>query len=165
MNNSYIDCFQVVVNGKNIRSNMLDIRDSLAYCPQDDPLFELITLEEHIKYYAAIKGVAPQNLDAVVHFYVSRLKLEEHRKKIPKNLSGGTKRKLSYIMSVLGSPRLVLMDEPSTGMDPQSKRFLWDTISSSFSKTDKGAILTTHYMEEADALCDRVGIMVNGQLQ
>ncbi|CAG2238617.1 ABCA5 [Mytilus edulis] len=66
---------------------------------------------------------------------------------------------------MLGQPKVVLMDEPSTGMDPQSKRFLWDTISSSFSGTERGAILTTHYMEEADALCTRVAIMVNGKLE
>ncbi|XP_035824811.1 ATP-binding cassette sub-family A member 5 [Aplysia californica] len=158
-------CGKVVIGGHNIRSNMLSLLESLGYCPQHDALWELITLEEHIKCFAAIKGVAPQHLDSVTDFYISSLKLEEHRKKKAKKLSGGTKRKLSYIMSILGSPRLVLMDEPSTGMDPQSKRFLWDTISSSFQNTNKGAILTTHYMEEADALCSRVGIMVNGQLQ
>ena len=61
---------------------------------------------------------------------------------------------------------MVLLDEPSTGMDPQSKRFLWDTISAAFTEDGgRGAVLTTHYMEEADALCSRVAIMVNGQLQ
>ena len=73
---------------------------------------------------------------------------------------------LSYAISLLGSPTIVLLDEPSTGMDPQSKRFLWDTISAAFPPTSRrGAILTTHYMEEADALCSRVAIMVNGQLE
>lgn len=72
---------------------------------------------------------------------------------------------LSYCISMLGKPSIVLLDEPSTGMDPQSKRFLWDTISSSFENTDRGAILTTHYMEEADALCSRIAIMVNGKME
>lgn len=60
---------------------------------------------------------------------------------------------------------MVLMDEPSTGMDPKSKRFLWDTISAAFDNDRRGAILTTHYMDEADALCSRVAIMVNGQIE
>ncbi|KAH9494888.1 ATP-binding cassette sub- A member 5 [Bulinus truncatus] len=157
-------CGKVIVSNYNVRSHMLSVLEFLGYCPQHDALWENITLEEHIRCFAAIKGVDPKHLDAVVDFYVSSLKLHDHKKKLAKKLSGGTKRKLSYIISILGSPRLVLLDEPSTGMDPQSKRFLWDTISASFKKTDKGAILTTHYMEEADALCDRVGIMVNGQL-
>ena len=67
-------------------------------------------------------------------------------------------------MAMLGDPRIVLLDEPSSGMDPQSKRFVWDTILASF-KGDRGAIMTTHSMEEAAALCSRVGIMVNGELR
>uniref|UniRef100_A0A0U9HSF2 Putative ABCA protein n=1 Tax=Chrysomela populi TaxID=154003 RepID=A0A0U9HSF2_CHRPP len=67
-------------------------------------------------------------------------------------------------MAMVGSPKVVLLDEPSTGMDPRSKRFLWDTILASF-QGSRGAILTTHSMEEADALCSRVGIMVKGELR
>lgn len=73
---------------------------------------------------------------------------------------------LSYAISMLGKSRIVLLDEPSTGMDPQSKRFLWDTICSTFPQGgDRGALLTTHSMEEADALCTKVGIMVRGALR
>ena len=68
-------------------------------------------------------------------------------------------------MSLMGWPKLVLLDEPSTGLDPSSKRFLWDTIQASFSGYERAAILTTHYMEEADALCSRIGIMVNGAIE
>ena len=68
-------------------------------------------------------------------------------------------------MSMLGDLKVVLMDEPSTGLDPVSKRFLWDMISESFIGRQRGAVLTTHYMEEADALCTHVAIMVKGRLQ
>jgi len=68
-------------------------------------------------------------------------------------------------LALMGWPRLVLLDEPSTGLDPSSKRFLWDTIRASFNGHQRSAILTTHYMEEADALCNRIGIMVNGALE
>merc|ERR1712126_79699 len=74
------------------------------------------------------------------------------------------KRKLSYAMAMVGDPKIVLMDEPSTGMGPQSKRFVWDCIQESF-KDNRGAILTTHSMEEADAICSRIGIMVDGELK
>jgi len=66
---------------------------------------------------------------------------------------------------MMGNPKVVLLDEPSTGMDPQSKRIFWDAISHSIEGSGRGAILTTHYMEEADALCNRIGIMINGQLE
>ncbi|GFS20493.1 ATP-binding cassette sub-family A member [Elysia marginata] len=156
---------RVVVSGNNVRANAHSVLETLGYCPQHDALWETITLEEHVRCFAALKGIHPSQLEEVIDFYINNLKLQEHRKKASKKLSGGTKRKLSYIMSILGSPQLVLMDEPSTGMDPQSKRFLWDTINASFKNTSRGAVLTTHYMEEADALCDRVGIMVNGTLE
>lgn len=68
-------------------------------------------------------------------------------------------------MAMLGEPSIVLLDEPSTGMDPQSKRLFWDAINQCFKDSHQGAILTTHYMEEADALCHRIGIMINGQLE
>lgn len=92
------------------------------------------------------------------------LQIHEHANKQTQECSGGTRRKLSYAMAMIGGPKVVLMDEPSTGMDPRSKRFLWDTILASF-RGGRGAILTTHSMEEADALCSRVGIMVKGELR
>ncbi|XP_059141174.1 cholesterol transporter ABCA5-like [Physella acuta] len=158
-------CGQVIVNGHNIRSHMLSVMACLGYCPQHDALWETITLKEHLEFYAAVKGVSSKHIGKVVNYYLENMNLRQHRNKQALTLSGGTKRKLSYLLSILGSPQLVLLDEPSTGMDPQSKRFLWNTISADFKNTNRGAILTTHYMEEADALCGRVGIMVNGQLE
>lgn len=100
----------------------------------------------------------------LINTYLHGLHISEHANKLTKEISGGTKRKLSYAIAMLGAPKVVLLDEPSTGMDPKSKRFLWDTILASFQGT-RGAILTTHSMEEADALCSRVGIMVKGELR
>ncbi|KAG0725814.1 ATP-binding cassette sub-family A member 5 [Chionoecetes opilio] len=100
----------------------------------------------------------------LVDTYVKGLEIEEHRDKKTKECSGGTKRKLSYILSMLGRPRVVLLDEPSTGMDPKSKRFLWNSILSSF-RDERSAILTTHSMEEADALCSSIGILVRGTMR
>ena len=128
----------------------------------------------------------------VIDLYLRGLQIESHASKYAKDCSGGTRRKLSYAMSMLGRPAIVLLDEPSTGMDPQSKRFLWNTISASFQvdslvlffflkfffglplisiwililmQGERGAILTTHSMEEADALCSRLGIMVKGEMR
>ncbi|XP_076072509.1 cholesterol transporter ABCA5-like isoform X3 [Mytilus galloprovincialis] len=156
---------KVHVGGHDVRSSMSEAFKVLGYCPQHDALWDLVQLDDHLRAYAAIRGIPKKDIENVINYYIKELKLEDHAGKMAKKLSGGTKRKLSYIISMLGQPKVVLMDEPSTGMDPQSKRFLWDTISSSFSGTERGAILTTHYMEEADALCTRVAIMVNGKLE
>lgn len=154
----------VVLGGHNVTPSSRDAFQMLGYCPQHDALWKNVTVREHLECYAAIRGVPKQDVGRIVDLYMTGLQIQEHSNKNADECSGGTRRKLSFAMAMVGSPRLVLLDEPSTGMDPRSKRFLWDTILSSF-QGKKGAILTTHSMEEADALCSRVGIMVKGGLR
>ncbi|XP_052830945.1 cholesterol transporter ABCA5 [Octopus bimaculoides] len=137
----------------------------IGFCPQHDALFPLSTLREQIQCYAEIRGICKEDINTIVDYYLETMNIKEHANNYTSKLSGGTKRKTSYIMSMIGNPHFVLFDEPSTGMDPKSKRFMWDIISSNFQDSSKGAILTTHYMEEADTLCSRVAIIVNGRVQ
>ncbi|KAJ3650608.1 hypothetical protein Zmor_016696 [Zophobas morio] len=155
---------RVQIGGENITSNMNDAFQLLGYCPQHDALWKNITVREHLECYAAIRGVPFGDIPKIVNLYLSGLQIHEHADKQAQQCSGGTRRKLSFAMAMVGNPKVVLLDEPSTGMDPRSKRFLWDTILASF-QGSRGAILTTHSMEEADALCSRVGIMVKGELR
>lgn len=85
---------------------------------------------------------------------------------LSKELSGGNKRKLSVAIAMLGNPPVIFLDEPSTGMDPQARRFMWTVVSNiSTARKQCSVILTTHSMEEAEALCTKMGIMVNGELK
>jgi len=154
----------IKIGKHDIESNSSEGFQYLGYCPQFDAVWRKITVREHLETYAAIRGVATKDIKRLTQNIMEGLRIAEHADKRAEKCSGGTKRKLSYGMAMLGDPKIVLMDEPSTGMDPQSKRFVWDTILASF-KGDRGAILTTHSMEEADALCSRVGIMVKGELR
>lgn len=91
------------------------------------------------------------------------MNLEEHRKKLAGALSGGNKRKLSVAMCVIGNPPIILLDEPSAGMDPEARRFMWSVVARISQQRKKSAvILTTHSMEEAEALSTKMGIMVKG---
>lgn len=155
---------QVRIGGHNIQAERRRAFATLGYCPQHDALWKNITVREHLELYAAIRGVPRNKIGAVCSTYLRGLHIEEHAGRQTQHCSGGTRRKLSYAMAMVGAPRVVLLDEPSTGMDPKSKRFLWDTILASF-QGGRGAVLTTHSMEEADALCSRVGIMVKGELR
>lgn len=155
---------RVQIGGENITSNLSNAFKLLGYCPQHDAQWKNITVREHLECYAAIRGVPYNHISKVVNLYMSGLQIHEHGNKLAEHCSGGTRRKLSFAMAMVGNPKVVLLDEPSTGMDPRSKRFLWDTILASF-QGSRGAILTTHSMEEADALCSRVGIMVKGELR
>ncbi|CAK9823283.1 Cholesterol transporter ABCA5 [Anthophora retusa] len=155
---------RVQIGGHNINSNMTEAFRQMGYCPQHDAQWKNITVREHLECYAAIRGVPWGDIGRIVDLYLTGLQIHEHSDKQAQECSGGTRRKLSFAMAMIGGPKVVLMDEPSTGMDPRSKRFLWDTILASF-QGGRGAILTTHSMEEADALCSRVGIMVKGELR
>nr|XP_049698966.1 cholesterol transporter ABCA5 [Helicoverpa armigera] len=154
----------VMLGSQNIDDSQASAFMMLGYCPQHDALWKNVTIREHIECYAAIRGVSKADTPRIVDAYLNGLQIMEHAGKNAEECSGGTRRKLSFALAMVGSPRVVLLDEPSTGMDPRSKRFLWDTILASF-QGKKGAILTTHSMEEADALCSRVGIMVKGGLR
>ncbi|XP_068227005.1 cholesterol transporter ABCA5-like [Palaemon carinicauda] len=155
---------QVRICGTDVTSSLSEVFSNLGYCPQHDSLWKNITVAEHIACFASVRGVQKNQVKLLTELYLKGLEIMEHKSKKSKNCSGGTKRKLSYILSMIGKPQVVLLDEPSTGMDPQSKRFLWNSILASF-KGQRSAILTTHSMEEADALCSRIGILVRGGLR
>ncbi|XP_061088077.1 ATP-binding cassette sub-family A member 5 isoform X2 [Conger conger] len=140
-------------------------QERLGYCPQTSPLWPRITVLEHLEIYAHVKGLHPQDVPDIIKRVVSALELREHLHKRAKSLSAGIKRKLCFALSMLGNPQIVLLDEPSAGMDPKSKQRMWRAIRSAFKTGQRGAVLTTHYMEEAEAVCDRVAIIVSGRLR
>lgn len=152
--------------GHDIRLHPKAARQHIGYCPQFDALLEFLTVREHLQLYARIKSVPEINLNDVVDEKLTEFDLWRHAYKPSYSLSGGNKRKLSVAIAMIGNPPIVILDEPSTGMDPIAKRFMWDVISRLSTRRGKTAvILTTHSMNEAQALCTRIGIMVGGQLR
>ncbi|KAK4412941.1 ABC transporter A family member 1 [Sesamum alatum] len=152
--------------GRDIRSDPKAARHHIGYCPQFDALLEFVTVREHLDLYARIKGVEEYQLDRVVTEKLVEFDLLKHADKPAYALSGGNKRKLSVAIAMIGDPPVIILDEPSTGMDPIAKRFMWEVISRLSTRQGKTAvILTTHSMNEAQALCTRIGIMVGGKLR
>ena len=120
-------------------------------------------MEEHLQYYARIKGIPEGLRKRMVERQLKVLNLGNHREKTAKTLSGGNKRKLSVAIALIGNPPIVLMDEPSAGMDPKARRVLWSAVSKVGEENRRSAVvLTTHSMEEAEALSTKMGIMVRG---
>ena len=134
----------------------------IGYCPQTNPIFDTMSVEEHIMYYARIKGVHKSFRTEQVENAIAELGLTAHRKKLASELSGGNKRKLAVAMATVGRPPIILLDEPSAGMDPEARRFMWDVVGNIASKKTSAVVLTTHSMEEAEALSTKMGIMVKG---
>ncbi|XP_031985069.1 ATP-binding cassette sub-family A member 10-like isoform X1 [Corvus moneduloides] len=137
----------------------------LGYCPQEDPLWPDLTPQQHLRVYAAVKGLCKEDTAAAVDRIVNALQLQDYLNKKVRKLPAGITRKLCVALSVLGNPAVLLLDEPSTGMDPNGQRRVWKTIRDALKTKESGAVLTTHYMEEAEAVCDRVAILVAGQLR
>ncbi|KAL3533759.1 hypothetical protein ACH5RR_007280, partial [Cinchona calisaya] len=152
-----------LVFGKNILTDMDEIRKWLGVCPQHDILFPDLTVKEHLEIFAIIKGVDEDSLDSIVTEMVDEVGLADKIGTTVKALSGGMKRKLSLGIALIGNSKVIVLDEPTSGMDPYSMRLTWQLIK----RIKKGRIilLTTHSMDEADVLGDRIAIMANGSLK
>jgi ABC-type multidrug transport system ATPase subunit len=154
---------EAFIDNCDVVSNLSQAQKRFGYCPQFDAIFDLLTAREHLQFYGRMKGVPENVLDVVVENKIQELGLSLHADKMAGGYSGGNKRKLSVAMATIGKPSVVFLDEPSTGMDPVSRRFMWDVISMIAERSS--VILTTHSMEECEALCSRIGIMVDGGLR
>jgi len=158
----------LTINGANVnsRAGFEVARKQIGYCPQFDAIFEGLTVKEHLEIYASLKGIQPAIRGRLVQRAMEDMDLLDYVNIRANNLSGGNKRKMSVAMALLGNPPLVFLDEPSTGVDPQAKRFMWNIVSKISTLRKKSAvIITTHSMEEAEALSTKMGIMVDGQFK
>ncbi|XP_072015894.1 ATP-binding cassette sub-family A member 2-like isoform X3 [Amphiura filiformis] len=152
-----------ILNNHSVFQDKLQVNKNIGYCPQFDALFDELTAREHLCLYARLKGVPRREENQIVNWALKKLALWQYRDKPVGTYSGGNKRKLSTAIALLGRPPIIFMDEPTTGMDPHSWRFLWDLILA-ITKEGRSVLLTSHSMEECEALCTRLAIMVNGQL-
>ncbi|XP_053160071.1 ABC-type organic anion transporter ABCA8-like isoform X3 [Hemicordylus capensis] len=156
---------QVLIKGADAAAIEENTAGFLGYCPQENALWPNLTMKEHLEIYAAVKGIRKDAAAIAIDRIVQALQLQGHLKKTIKILAAGLTRKLCFALSMVGNPTVMLLDEPTTGMDPKGKRQVWNAIHTVLKDKDQGAILTTHHMEEAEAVCDRVAIMVSGQLR
>ena len=132
---------------------------------QHDVLWPLLTAEEHLRFFARLKGVPDNQLQAELNRVINVFNMLDSGLwgKYPPNMSGGEKRKLSLAIALIGGSQIVFLDEPTSGMDPENRRKVWDIIQAE--KKNRSIILTTHYMDEADILGDRIAIMSSGQIK
>jgi ATP-binding cassette subfamily A (ABC1) protein 3 len=149
----------ILVEDRSIITHRAAARTNLGVCPQHDAMDQM-TAVEHLRFYARARGVpdVEDNVAQVIH----AVGLEPFKTRMAGKLSGGNKRKLSLGIALMGNPSVILLDEPSSGMDAASKRIMWRTLQAV--SAGRSLVLTTHSMEEADALADRAGIMARHML-
>mmetsp|Transcript_127102 Transcript_127102/g.219925 ORF Transcript_127102/g.219925 Transcript_127102/m.219925 type:complete len:1825 (-) Transcript_127102:346-5820(-) len=152
------------LNGFDINTQMHQVRLSIGLCPQHDILWSKhLCCDDHLLFYARLKGVPPEAEADHVTYWLAKVGLLHKRRVLPKEMSGGEQRRLSIAIALVGSPKIVLLDEPTTGLDPTHRREIWDLVGDA--KQDRCIILTTHSMEEAEVLSDNIGIMALGALR
>jgi len=155
---------EAYINGYNITKDRSKARRSLGFCPQFDYLPEYLTVQETFELYSGLRGLKKSTIPKIIDDMTKVFKLNEMSKKMVQTLSGGNKRKVSAAISFIGRPSVVILDEPTSGMDPAARRYLWTVIKRA---RDMGMtiVLTSHSMEESEALTTKLGIMVNGQFK
>ncbi|XP_043113282.1 phospholipid-transporting ATPase ABCA1b [Puntigrus tetrazona] len=150
------------IMGKDIRSELSSIRRSLGVCPQHNVLFSMLTVEEHIWFYARLKGLSEEDVKAEMEQILTDTGLPHKRKSRTSQLSGGMQRKLSVALAFVGGSKVVILDEPTAGVDPYARRGIWDLLLKY--RTGRTILLSTHHMDEADILGDRIAIISHGKL-
>jgi ABC-2 type transport system ATP-binding protein len=153
-----IDSGSVIINGIDVKKNPRDIKYLIGVQPQTPAFQDKTRLTEVIEMFAAAYG---EKVDPMQ--FLRDVDLEEKAKSYVEDLSGGQKQRLSITTALVHGPKVFFLDEPTTGLDPQARRHLWDLIEK---VREKGisVIMTTHYMDEAEILCDRIAIMDNGKI-
>ncbi|KAJ3187378.1 hypothetical protein HDU85_006666 [Gaertneriomyces sp. JEL0708] len=152
------------VAGYSINTERSAVWKLVGICPQHDILWDDLTCEEHLLFYARLKGIPKAREHEVVEKSLATVALSgPFKNRLSKGLSGGEKRRLSIAIALVGDPVVVFLDEPTTGLDPEVRRLIWNIIDKA--KYGKTIVLTTHSMEEAEVLCQRIGIMAHGRMR
>jgi len=151
----------IFINGREISSNFSLIRKQIGYAPQYESAFMSLTVRENLEFYSKIKGISSEIRKPLITKIINELHINQYSNVEAGNLSGGNKRKLTVAIALLGNPSIVLMDEPSTGVDPQARRFMWQVIQK-LTRKNTAVLLTTHSIEEAEHLCTKMAMMISG---
>uniref|UniRef100_A0A8C2S5Q6 ABC transporter domain-containing protein n=1 Tax=Capra hircus TaxID=9925 RepID=A0A8C2S5Q6_CAPHI len=143
--------------------DMEEIRNCTGFCPQFNIYFDFLTVRENLRLFAKIKGIPAKEVEQEVKGIVMELDMHDIQDVIAKELSGGQKRKLTFGIAVLGDPQVLLLDEPTAGLDPFSRHLVWNFLKER--KTNHTILFTTQFMDEADILADRKVFLSNGKLR
>jgi len=154
---------QMSVGGHDVEKETAQVRAISGLSPQETAVYQFLTGRENIELFGELYSVSGGALKTRVDYVIGKVGLAEDAKRRVSTYSGGTKRRVSIAMALIQDPEFLFLDEPTVAMDPQSRRAVWDFVRELKSR-GKTILMTTHYMEEAEELCDRVGIIDHGKL-
>jgi ABC-2 type transport system ATP-binding protein len=157
------DTGEITIGAYSTRQNPAGVRSIIGVCPQDLALYEDLSAIDNLMFFGRLVGLSTSDAKAQTNANLSLVELEQRGKDRISKFSGGMKRRINLAIALMGNPQMLFLDEPTVGIDPQSRNKIFDTI---LALRAKGltVLYTTHYMEEADRLCDRVAIIDGGKI-
>ncbi|WP_298730067.1 ABC transporter ATP-binding protein [uncultured Granulicatella sp.] len=157
-----MDSGEIFINGKSIKTDKVEIRKQLGLVPQDIALLEELNAFDNLEYFGGLYGLAGQELKSQIEKLLEVASLTDKKKEKVKNYSGGMKRRLNIAVAMLHNPSILILDEPTVGVDAQSRQHIFDYIQS-LAEQGTTILYTSHYMEEIETLCKRVFILDLGE--
>jgi ABC-2 type transport system ATP-binding protein len=157
------DVGDVTIGGFNTRQQSDKVRSIIGVCPQELALYEELTALDNLTFFGRLVGMNGKETKAQAMANLALMGLEQRAKGKVSKYSGGMKRRVNLAIALMGHPKLLFLDEPTVGIDPQSRNKIFETIQD-LRHNGMTVLYTTHYMEEADRLCDRVAIMDGGKI-
>jgi len=157
------DAGDALVDGHSVRTQSTGVRKVLGVVPQEIALYPTLTAAENLRFWGRMYGLGGRALSEAVDYGLRMAGLEEQAKKRIDTFSGGMKRRINIAAGILHRPRVLLMDEPTVGIDPQSRNHILDTVRE-LNRGGMTVLYTSHYMEEVEALCDRIAIIDHGSV-
>ena len=157
-----MDSGEIFINGKSIKTDKVEIRKHLGLVPQDIALLEELNAVDNLEYFGGLYGLAGQELKSQIEKLLEVAGLTDKKKEKVKNYSGGMKRRLNIAVAMLHNPSILILDEPTVGVDAQSRQHIFDYIQS-LAEQGTTILYTSHYMEEIETLCQRVFILDLGE--
>lgn len=160
---SQITSGEVFILGLNVKQHMSEIKSRIGVVPQEDGLDTDLSVIENLLIYGSFYDLDRKIISDRADFLLRLMKMEDRTERAVETLSGGMKRRLAIARGLINQPDIVFLDEPTTGLDPQARRWIWDFFKT-LKEQQSTLILTTHYMEEAEHLCDRIAIVDHGKI-
>lgn len=154
----------VRLNGKSVLKKPAEMRRVLGVVPQKIALYEELSAYENLKFFGRLYGLSGNKLEQRIDYVLELVGLADRKKELVKNYSGGMQRRVNLAAAMMHEPEVLIMDEPTVGIDPQSRNHLLETIRKLNQDEGMTVLYTSHYMEEVEKLCDRVYIMDHGKV-
>jgi len=155
---------EVHFESRPVSNDFEQIRAVTGFVPQELAFYPMLSVRENLDFYVSAFDVPQAECQNRMDFAISATRLESHLKKDARALSGGLKRRLNLAIGLLNTPEILILDEPTVGIDPQSRHFILETISHLNSEQNMTVIYTSHYMEEVEQLCDQIAIIDHGRI-